>query len=78
MEFLKQFDFDKITQSYICYDTGLDWGLDEMHCSKDGDQSMSKNIKTPSIVRDLLENLFEHYSREIEDIVNESHYEWNR
>lgn len=79
MEFLKQFGFDKITQSYVCYDTGLDWGLDEMHCSKDGDQSMSKTIKTPSIVRDLLENFFEHYSGEIEDIVNEVNYgDWSR
>ena len=76
MEFLKQFGFDKITQSYICYDSGLDWGLDEIHFSKDGDH---KTIKTPSIIRDLLETFFDHYMGEIEDMVNEVNYgEWNR
>lgn len=76
MEFLKQFGFDKITQSYVCYDTGLDWGLDEMHCSKEGDY---KTIKTPSMIRDLLESFFDHYMEEIDDIVNEvNNGEWSR
>jgi len=77
IEFLKQFGYNKITQSYTFYDHGYDWGLDEMEClNENGDW---KTMKTPSIVRGLLEDVLDHYAGEIEDTVSEVNYgDWNR
>jgi len=66
MEFLKQFGFDKVTQTYTFYDSGYDWGLQEITGYKDG---QLKTIPTSSIVLGLLENFLEEYTNEIEDIV---------
>ena len=51
MEFLKQFDCDKITQTYTFYDSGYDWGLQDLRYEKSGN---TKDIETPKVLYGLL------------------------
>jgi len=66
MEFLKQFDCDKITQTYTFYDSGYDWGLQELGCEKSGE---TKYIATPKALYSLLEDILDHTVQEIESDV---------
>lgn len=66
MEFLKQFDCNKITQTYIFYDSGYDWGLQELSYEKSGN---TKDIETPKVLYGLLEDILDHMVQEIESDV---------
>jgi hypothetical protein len=66
MEFLKQFDCDKITQTYTFYDSGYDWGLQELGCEKSND---TKYIATPKVLYGLLDDILNHMVEEIESEV---------
>jgi hypothetical protein len=66
MEFLKQFDCDKITQTYTFYDSGYDWGLQDLRYEKSGN---TKDIETPKVLYGLLEDILDHMVQEIESEV---------
>lgn len=68
MEFLKQFDCDKITQTYTFYDSGYDWGLQDLRYEKSGN---TKDIETPKVLYGLLEDILDHMVQEIESEVYE-------
>jgi hypothetical protein len=66
MEFLKQFDCDKITQTYTFYDSGYYWGLQDLRYEKSGN---TKDIETPKVLYGLLEDILDHMVQEIESEV---------